>query len=215
MLLREWQFGDKLDQRRKRYIRGNNMKLYDLIVSRRTIREFQDKPVARDLLERLVNAGRLAPQAANRQPLEFIVVDEPDICSQIFPLVKLAGYLEWKPSNEKRSRAYIAVIVNRSLQKPIWIPYDVALASENISLVAWEEGIGSCLIGSFNKGPLVELLGVPDDYDLNLLIALGYPAHKSVAEEMKDENIAYRRDDAGTFHVPKRPLNKIIHYNKF
>lgn len=191
------------------------MKLYDLIISRRTIREFQDKPVVREMLERFVNAGRLAPQAANRQPLEFIIVDDSKVCGQTFPLIKLAGYLEWKPTVDKQPRAYIVIVVNRALQKPIWIPYDVALASENISLVAWEDGIGSCLVGAFNKGKLVELLKVPDNYDLALLIALGYPAHKSVAEEMDGDNAAYWRDEDGTFHVPKRPLNKITHFNRF
>ena len=192
------------------------MKLYDLIVSRRTIREFKDTPVKRELLERFVNAGRLAPQAANRQPLEFIIIDDEKVCAAMFPLIKLAGYLEWSPDILAMPRAYIAVLVNKKLQKPVWIPYDVALASENISLAAWEEGVGSCLVGAFNKGKVAELLGVPeDDFDLPLLVALGYPAHKSLAEDASDENMAYRRDEDGTFHVPKRPLAKVLHYNKF
>lgn len=128
------------------------MKLYDLIITRRTIREFQDKLVARKLLERFANAGRLAPQAANRQPLEFVVIDDSNVCNRLFSLIQLAGYLEWKPTIEQQPRAYIAIIVNELLQKPIWVPYDVALAAENICLTAWEEGIGSCLIGAFNKG---------------------------------------------------------------
>jgi nitroreductase len=92
----------------------------------------------------------------------------------------------------------------------------VALASENISLAAWEEGIGSCLVGAFNKGKIVELLGVPEEsHELALLIALGYPAHNSVIEEAEGDAIQYRRDEDGTFHVPKRPLKKMIRYNKF
>lgn len=191
------------------------MKLYDLIISRRTIREFQGKPIAREILERFANAGRLAPQAANRQPLEFVIIDDSSICNQIFPHIKLAGYLEWKPTTEKQPRSYIAVVVNEKLQKPIWTPYDVALASENICLAAWEEGIGSCLIGAFNKGKLEEILKLPKDYSLALLIALGYPAHKSVIEEMKNDSIEYWQDENGTFHVPKRKLRNIIHYNTF
>lgn len=191
------------------------MKLYDLIISRRTIREFKDKPVAREMLDRIANAGRLAPQAANRQPLEFVTVDDSHACKQIFPLIRLAGYLEWQPSAEKQPRAYIAIVVNEKLQKPAWVPYDVALASGNMCLAAWEGGIGSCLIGAFNKGKLETLLKLPEGYNLALLIALGHPAHKSVVEEMKDCGIEYWRDEDGTFHVPKRPMSKIVHYNKF
>lgn len=191
------------------------MKLYDLIVSRRTIREFQDKSIPEGLLENFVNAGRLAPQAANKQPLEFIIIDDRGVCEKIFGIVKLAGYLEWKPALDKRPRAYIAVIANKSLQAPAWIPFDVALASENICLTAWEEGIGSCFIAAFTKSKAAELLEIPDEYDLPLLIALGYPAHESCIEEVKDNETAYWRDEYGTFHVPKRPLKEITHHNKF
>ena len=52
------------------------MSVYDLILSRRSIRQFRTEPVSQDILRDIVNAGRLAPSAANRQPLEFIVVDE-------------------------------------------------------------------------------------------------------------------------------------------
>lgn len=191
------------------------MKLYDLIISRRTIREFLDKPVRRDLLDRFVNAGRLAPQAANRQPLEFVIVDDPGMCAKMFPLVKLAGYLDWKPGPDRMPRAYIAIVANGNLQKAMWVAYDTALASGNICLAAWEEGIGSCLIGAFDKVKVAGLLRVPHNYDLPLLVALGYPAHKSCIEEMDGDRIEYRRDEDGTFHVPKRPLKDITHYNGF
>ncbi len=191
------------------------MKLYDLIISRRTIREFLDKPVSKEILERCVNAGRLAPQATNIQPLEFVVIDDTSLCQDFFPLIRLAGRLQWKPAVDKRPRAYIAIVVNEQLQLPNWIAYDVALAAENICLTAWEEGIGSCLVGSFNKIKAEELLHIPEKYRIALLVALGYPAHKSVVEEVKNENVAYWRDEEGTFHVPKRSLKKIMHENGF
>ena len=55
------------------------MSVHDLILSRRTIRQFGPKPVGRDILEKIVNAGRLAPSAANLQPLEFIAVDDEEL----------------------------------------------------------------------------------------------------------------------------------------
>lgn len=191
------------------------MTLYDLILSRRTIREFQDRAISRKQLERFADAGRLAPQAANRQPLEFVLVDDPALCRQIFPLIKLAGHLKWKPSEERQPRAYICLAANGLLQKPQWVPYDAGLAAGNICLAAWEEGIGSCLIGAFHRGKVEELLKFPGNSSLALLVALGYPAHRSVVEEMEGNCLEYWRDEEGTFHVPKRPLGRIIHYNTF
>jgi len=196
-------------------MRRRDMDVYDAIISRRSIREFQDKAIPRDLLEKFVDAGRLAPQAANRQPLEFIIVDDKRLTDELFKNTRLAGYMEWKPDISKKAQAYIVIIVNTDIQKPIWIPYDVALAAENISLAAWAEGIGSCMIGAFNKNRVRDLLNLPGNFDVPLLIALGYPAHKSIALDASGDDVTYWRDEDGTFHVPKRPLRKIIHYNRY
>ncbi len=64
------------------------MNLYDLIISRRSIRQFRLEPVSQEILRDVVNAGRLAPSAANRQPLEFIVVDAESKRKQLFPSLK-------------------------------------------------------------------------------------------------------------------------------
>ena len=191
------------------------MNVYEAILSRRTIREFEEKKVPGELLEKYVNAGRLAPQAANRQPLEFVIVDDDNLAEDFFSIIKLAGYIDWNPSIEGRARAYIVILANTDIQKPHWIGYDTALAAENISLAAWEGGVGSCMIGAFNKQKVRDFLKVPERYDIPLLIALGYPTQKSVAEDMKNDDIEYWRDNDGTFHVPKRPLAKVMHRNKF
>lgn len=191
------------------------MNLYDLIISRRTIREFQKKTVSRELIEKFVNAGRLAPQSANIQPLEFIVVDDPDVCSKVFSLVRFAGYLKWNPSADKQPVAYVVILLNKELQSIKSGAFDVACASENICLAAWGEGVGSCIIGSFSEEKVRGLLSVPDKYNASLIVALGYPAHKSCVEEMKGDDVKYWRDKEGNFHVPKRSLKKLIHHNKF
>lgn len=191
------------------------MKLYDLIISRRTIRAFQDKPVARKLLDNFVNAARLAPAAANRQPLRYIVVDDSDICNNIFPNIRLAGYLDWSPTAEVQPRAYIVITVDKKLQKPTWIPFDVACAAENICLAAWDEGIGSCMIGAYNKTEVKDVLLIPHEIDIGLIVALGYPAHESKVEDIKGEKVEYWRDEDGAFHVPKRSLKSVTRYNKY
>lgn len=153
--------------------------------------------------------------AANRQALEFIAIDDPEICSQMFGLVHFAGHLEWNPPLESRPSAYITILFDRGRQKEIWQSFDAAHAAENIALAAWEEEIGSCFICSFHKDKVRELLSVPDEYDITMVIALGYPSHKSTTEDMKGDDFKYWRGDDGTFHVPKRPLANILHNNIF
>jgi hypothetical protein len=71
------------------------------------------------------------------------------------------------------------------------------------------------MIGAFDEVSIKSLLNVPVEYDIVLLTALGFPAHSSVIEDMNDNDSKYSRDANGLFHVPKRKLKDVIHYNKF
>ena len=92
--------------------------------------------------------------------------------------------------------------------------YDTALAAENIMLVALEEGIGSCPFLSYKESELREILNLPDNYDIALVLALGYPDESPITEVPTD-SIKYWVDSHGVRHVPKRKLEDITHRNKF
>lgn len=187
---------------------------YQLITRRRSIRRFKPEKVPYRLLKKAVDAGRVAPSARNAQPLEYIIVDEQELVGKMFSLVKFAGYLDWNPGPEEMPRAYIVVV---SREDDAYTKYDVGLAIENIILASGEEGIGSCLVGAFKEKKVRQLLSIPENYNVHLLVALGYPAEKPVLEEMKsgEDSIKYWQDREGTIHVPKKPLNRILHRNKF
>lgn len=191
------------------------MKAYETIINRRTIRAFKNKNVPYELLEKYANAARLAPMAKNKQPLEFIIIDDDHMTDAIFQKTRLAGGIEWKPGTSEKARAFIAIIANKTLVLPAWISFDAGIAAENICLAAWEDGVGSCMIGAFNKEQVGKLLQVPDSHEILLFVALGYPAHGSIAEDSDEEEMSYSRDNDGAFHVKKRPLKKILHRNKF
>ncbi len=188
--------------------------VYQTVMERRSIRRFKPQKIPYQLLEKCVNAGRVAPSAANLQPLEYIIVDNDELLQQIFPLVRFAGYLDWNPGPEEMPRAYIVILAR---EEKVNTKYDVGLAAENIVLTSLEEGVGSCLIRSFQEEKVRNILNIPPEYTIHLLIALGYPAEKPVCEELKtrDGSIKYWRDEKGTLHVPKRPLKDILHRNKF
>ena len=187
----------------------------DLILSRRTIRQFDRKPVSRKTLEKVVNAARLAPSAANLQPLEFIAVDEEVTCRALFNHLKWAAYIapagNPRPGNEPA--AYIVVLVNSGVRDKMF-EYDVGAAQMSMILSAWEEGVASCWILTVDKAAAGSLLGVPGQYRVDSVLALGYPAERSVVETYADSP-KYWKDETGVFHVPKRGMEQIMHYNKF
>lgn len=191
------------------------MSAYDLIIRRRTIRQFKPDPLPREVLEKIVNAGRLAPSAANKQPLEFLVVDEPRLCRLVFPHLSWAAYISPRgnPKPGQEPVAYIITLVNRAIRDRGY-EYDVGAAMENMILAGWDAGVGSCWLISVNREKIAELFALPHDYRVDCVLALGYPAETPVVEEFAG-SVRYWLDEEGRLHVPKRSLSSVIHFNSF
>jgi len=198
------------------------MDIYEATIKRRSIRECKDTPVPYDVLEKCVNAARLAPAAGNRQLCEHVIVDEEPLLPKIFDTVgRWAG--KARPEDGwplgRRPKAYVITLINSTLETELGASrkatiYDVGMAVENIILVAFEHGIGSCAVLSFKENELKQLLNIPDKYDIAMLLALGYPDESPVLEVATD-SIKLWVDNQGTRHVPKRKLEDILHRNKF
>lgn len=190
------------------------MKVYDTILSRRSIRRYKQKPIQLELLKKFVNAARLAPSGANLQPLEFLIVKDRNLCAQIFETIGWAGYIKpkWTPKPEERPTAYIVIIVNNNSNP--WYQRDVGLASANIVLAAEEEGIGSCILCKIDKEKIKKILNIPSGKEVDSIISLGYKDEVSVTEELND-SVEYWRDENQILHVPKRKLEDIIHFDGF
>lgn len=191
------------------------MGVYDTAIKRRSIRRFKDIPVPRETLERCVNAARLAPSGANLQPLEYIVVDDAQLVPRVFSTIKWAAYIRpaGDPPPGKEPTAYIVILKDANAKAP-WTAYDIGGAMENIILVALEEGIGSCALLNVDWDKLRTILKVPADYDIPLLIALGYP-DESPVEEPFEGSVKYWKDEQGVLHVPKKKLETVLHWNAF
>ncbi|MFO7815078.1 MAG: nitroreductase family protein [Halanaerobiales bacterium] len=140
------------------------MKGIKLLKTRRAIREFEEKDVEKDKLEKIVETARYAPTANNVQPWQFVVVTDND------KIETLENYID----QGKKFPASIAVFsedVKHHLE-------DGSNVSTYIMLAAKELGLGTCWIGSYAKpyAPHVkELLGVPEHYKLISIITVGYP----------------------------------------
>jgi nitroreductase len=190
------------------------MNVYDTILLRRSIRRFKQYPIDMNILKKFVNAGRLAPSAANLQPLQYIIVHDKELCSKIFKTLSWAAYIKpkWEPDINERPTAYIIVLITDITNK--YYLRDVGVATENILLAAEEENIGSCILCKIDHQKIKEILNVPKNIEVDSVIALGYKAEQPVVEYLK-ESIKYWRDKQEVLHVPKRTLEAILHINSY
>lgn len=192
------------------------MSIYKEIISRRTIRKFKQEKIKPALLKKLVNAGRLAPSAANLQPLEYLIITKKNLKKQILANIAWAGYIkpEGDPKVGEEPVVYIIILVNKEISPTA--DKDIGASSQNITLAAMEEGIGCCWIGAFNKVRINKIFDIPKNYSIELILAMGYPAEKpKYLDVSKNSSIKYYKDTSGTLHVPKRKFKDIIHFNGF
>ena len=185
----------------------------DLVKKTRSCRRFnENRKITMDELKQLVDLGRLSASAANRQPLKYILSCDRKINNKIFPCIGWAAYLkDWKgPGTGERPAAYIIMLGDTDISSEFWC--DHGISGQSILLGATEMGLGGCFIGAINKDKLRHELNIAPELTIMLIIALGEPAEEIVIESTVDTNgnIRYWRDENGTHHVPKRPLDEVI-----
>lgn len=186
--------------------------IYEKIVKRRTIRKFTQEPVSKETIKRCLDAARLSPSGMNRQPLKYVIVNDEKLLEEVFSTTRWAGYLpSYEPSKEEMPRAYIMVLLDKSIKKNVG--HDAGIAVMSISMVAYEEGVGSCILGAIDRPKLRSILSIPEDLDIVLAVALGHPAEKPVTDRVKNGDIKYWLDETGNIHVPKRELKDVCSWN--
>ncbi|MCS7132561.1 MAG: nitroreductase family protein [Aigarchaeota archaeon] len=159
--------------------------LVEIIYRRRSIRRYEKRPVPDDVLNAVLEAGRLAPSASNLQPWHFIVVREPEIKRKLI-------FSTW---NRFIDEAPIVIVGCGEADKK-WAAIDVAIALENMVIAAEALGLGSCWIGHFREEEVKKALRIPGHLRVVAMITLGYPAERPRAP-------------------PKKKLEEILHYDGF
>ncbi len=188
--------------------------LIELIEKNRCYRRFDEaRPISKEDLLELLEAARLSPSAANLQTLRYYLSANQISNDAIFPHLKWAGYLRYwdGPEPGERPAAYILVLAPASASHYHHI--DTGIALQSMLLRATEMGFGGCIIASIAKEEVHKALKLPDNYNIVVALALGYPAETVVIDEVVDpDDIEYWRDDDGVHHVPKRQLKDLIIY---
>lgn len=187
------------------------MDIYNFIKSRRTIRKFKNEQLTREQLEKYIDAARVAPSAANIQPLKYVAVQSKEMAEKMFPLVKWAGYLAplYNPKEGERPTAYVVVCADTTIRKSGY-DMDIGAAVENMMLCALEDNVGACWMAAIDRDEIRKLLDIPETLEISCVVALGYLAETPKEAEVKNGDIKYYLDEAGTLCVPKRELNEII-----
>jgi len=187
------------------------MQLKDLIFRTRSYRRFDGAHnVSYPALESLIGLARLSASAANRQPLKYLLYNEPEDCEMIFPSIAWAAYLtEWHgPIRGERPTGYIIILGDKSITESFSV--DHGIAAQSIMLGATEIGLGGCMIASIKREELRKTLNIPDRFEILLILALGKPVENIIVDRVKGNDIKYWRDEKSNHHVPKRSLDELI-----
>jgi nitroreductase len=183
-----------------------------MLTRRRTVRKFDKKHVSKDLLEKCVDAARLSPSGMNRQPLKYIIVDDECLLSGVFSTTSWAGYLpDYGPNEEEMPRAYVVILLDTGIRENCG--HDAGIGAMSISMVAFEAGVASCILGAIDRPKLRKILNIPSHLEIVLAVALGFPAEHPVIDQVKGKNIRYWLDANGVLHVPKRELEDVVQWN--
>lgn len=165
-----------------------------LLKGRRSIRRYRPDAVPEEMVQQLLEAGRWAPSASNRQPWIFIVVRDEAIRQQ---LAEQAAYyfIRWAQVGE----APLLLVLCGDARNPVYRQFlheDVGLAGSQIMLQAHALGLGTCWIGGVDRSSVAAILRLPDHLDVVGLLTVGFPAEDPSPRSRK-------------------PLSEIVYYDVY
>ncbi|HEX2026954.1 MAG TPA: nitroreductase family protein [Nitriliruptorales bacterium] len=171
------------------------METWDAIRARRDVREYQDRPIPPEALDRILEAARRTPSASNQQRWDFVLVTDRE---QLEDLARV-----WQGATHvARSAATIGLVapVTEDSWTRMAVHYDLGQATMSIMLAAADLGIGSGHAAVRDQKLSRRLLDLPPDRELAWLIALGYPAQRPLRP--------IREPD-------RRPFEEVVHRSRW
>jgi len=180
------------------------MEFESVIKTRKSIRDYSDKPVEDEKIDFLLDCARLAPSWANRQCWYFIVVKDKKSIEELSKTSIINRWLKNVPviivacgdprhSGSRNDINYFIV--------------DVSIALEHLVLAATDKGLGTCWIAGFNEKKVKEILLIPGNIRVVALTPLGYPAGKN--------SFVGKLFKVVTQSKKRKSLDKIVHENKW
>lgn len=173
--------------------------LYEVIMTRRSIRDYKEEPVCREQMAKILEAGIYAPSAINMQPWAVRVVDNKEFIDGVTAIAVASNpQIAEQPGFRNLFRNAPTVAFIACPEESYSGEYDCGLLSQNMMLAAWSMGIGSCCLGSVvpvmnmeEAKPYMERLQFPEGYKLLVGIAFGYPSQDAPAAPERDASKAF------------------------
>jgi nitroreductase len=165
------------------------METWEAIAARRNVREYEDRPLPAEALERILEAGWRAPSSRNTQPWDFIVVTERGELQDLAKVWRGAGHVA-------SSAATVVLVAPRSEAEGMRVEYDLGQATMAMMIAAADQGIGSGHAAVGDQDLARRLLGFPEDHYAAYLIAFGYPAGRPLRPIR---------------HPDRRPFDEVVH----
>lgn len=173
-----------------------------LVDSRQSDRAYDaDRSVEPDKLERILEAGRLAPSACNAQPWRFVVITDKELAMKVGKAAAGLGMNKFARQAPVHiliveESANITSLLGGKVKNKHFPLIDIGIVAAHLTLAAESEGLGSCIIGWFDEKEIKRLTGIPDSKRLLLDIVIGYPVKEKRKKIRKDKD-------------------KVISYNKY
>lgn len=179
----------------------------------RSFRRFRESyPVTETLMTQWVDNARVTASAANKQPLRYRIVTESDQCARVFDTLSWAAALpDWDgPKEGERPTGYIIMAVDsQTFEGELW-RFDAGIAAQTIMLASTEEGFGGCMILSFKRKQIKEILDMPEGLEPVLVLALGRPIEDVRLVDAEGDDTTYYRNENQVHFVPKRRLEDVL-----
>lgn len=168
------------------------MDVFEAISERKSIRAYRDMDVEDEKLMKILDAARLSPSASNRQEWKFVVVKKAETRKKL----AAASY-----GQKFVGEAPVIVVACATEGKSIMTcgqpthTVDVSIACAYLMLEAWEQGLGTCWLGTFSEGEVKRILGIPDHSRVVTMMPLGYPDDPGRPKVRKalDQIVCYER----------------------
>ncbi len=176
----------------------------ELAAKRYSVRKYKGDPVSRDMIDRCIEAARLAPSACNSQPWKFVVIDDP----QLKDTLAKTAFKGLTDFNHFAFKAPVLVLIVSQRQKMFarvagivkrkdFSLMDIGITAEHFCLQAAHEGLGTCMLGWFNEKTVKKMLSIPKQKRVELIISLGFA------------------DDPAVPDKTRKPTKEMSTYNKY
>ena len=158
------------------------MLFQELLLQRQSVRKYIDKPVEKEKLQALIEAVHMSPSACNSQPWKLVMVDDVELKNEVAKATfdKIVSFNKFTLEAPViavlvMEKAKLIAQIGGNIKNQEYPYYDIGIAAAHFCLQATELGLGTCMIGWFNEKRIQELLNIPSNRKVALVITLGYP----------------------------------------